>query len=182
MPEGKQFIKDFLLSKRIKTVLDVGPGSGNYYDLLTQSGEYRQYPGGFLDAATIKWIAVEIWEPYITIFDLRDKYDEIIISDIYDLDWEQLGPVDVVILGDVLEHMIESKGREVIKAAVNHSNWVILSLPIIDYPQEASWGNKYEAHVEQYSPERIKTLLYPYEIVAYQEGEVMGSYIIRGKP
>lgn len=177
MPEGKQFIKNFLISNDVTSILDVGPGSGNYVDLLKGVGEYANYPGGTRN--NVRWEAVEIFEPYIEIFNLRNKYNFIYTSDIYDLIW--IRRYDAVILGDVLEHMSYSRAVEVIKQATDHANWVILSLPIIDFPQESSWGNEHEAHVEQYSPERVRDLLAGYEIVAYYEGEVIGSYIFRKK-
>jgi hypothetical protein len=165
MPEGKDFIKDFLSKQDIHSILDVGPGSGNYYDLLAPV---------FPDA---EWSAVEIFKPYTDMFHLKDKYDLIFSCDIYDFAWEYFTGYDVVILGDVIEHMEESRGREVIKDATENATWVVLSLPIIDYPQGPSYGNVHETHVEQYSPERIRALLKDYSLVAYQEGEVIGVYI-----
>jgi len=176
MPEGKQFIKDFILSNNISLILDVGPGSGNYPDLMDARGEYSDYPGGSL--MWVEWWAVEIYEPYIDMFGLNNKYNKIIISDIYDLDWDDLR-FDLVILGDVLEHMTKERGAEVIKKAVDHSNWVILALPIVDYPQGSSYGNEHEAHISQYYPEIIKELLKDYTIVDYLEGDIIGVYIFK---
>lgn len=179
MPEGKQFTREFLLDKQVKRVLDVGPGSGNYYDLLNCRGEYDGWgpPNNYLD---IEWVAVEIYEPYIRLFNLDIKYDVILISDAYDIDWKMLGKFDVVFLGDVLEHMTQDRGKEVIRKAVNHADWVIISLPIVDYPQGPSYGNVHETHVEQYNPERMKDMLGDYTIDASLEGEVVGVYIIHG--
>lgn len=176
MPEGKQFIKDFLSDKSIKRILDVGPGSGNYYDLLTKTGEYENYPGEPIYG--IEWVAVEIFEPYIEIFKLTSKYNEIIISDIYHVSWDDLGYFDVVILGDVIEHMSEDRAKEVIKNSADHATWVILSLPIVDYPQEASWGNIHETHVAQYYSETVKdNLLKNYTMIDYKDGAIIGTYI-----
>jgi hypothetical protein len=180
MPEGKQFIKDFLISKNVKRVMDVGPGSGNYVDLLSGTGEYKDYPGGNL--SNVWWVGVEIFEAYITIFGLYNKYNDIIILDIFDLNWDQLDRFDVIILGDVIEHMTISRAREVIKQSAAHADWVILSLPIVDYPQGSAWGNEHEAHVEQYSIDRVRnSLLANYEIVDSYEGTVIGTYIFRKK-
>lgn len=180
MPEGKQFIKDYLATIPIKRILDIGPGSGNYYDLLTKRGEYRDYPGDPI--LGIEWVAVEIYSDYIDIFNLREKYSSILICDVYDMEWDEGINFDVVILGDVLEHMPEYHGVEVIRRAVEHSKVVVLSLPIIDYPQGESWGNIHEAHVEQYSPQKIRAILRKYEMIDYFEGEVIGTYIFRKSP
>jgi len=181
MPEGKAFIKDFLINLPISRILDVGPGSGNYYDLLNGLGEYTNYTGGTLNEQ-VEWLAVEIFPDYVNIFNLNSKYDQIFFSDIYDLDWNTIGgKVDVVILGDVLEHMSEDRGALVIHMAADYSDYVVLSLPIIDYPQGESWGNIHEAHVAQYDPLKIKKLLKGYDIIASFEGEVIGVYIFRSK-
>jgi 2-polyprenyl-3-methyl-5-hydroxy-6-metoxy-1,4-benzoquinol methylase len=183
MPEGKQFIKNFfgwyIGEEDSARVLDVGPGSGNYYDLLNNRGEYEGYPGAAL--SNIEWTAVEIFPNYIDFFNLHSKYSSIIISDIYDVDWEELGWFDVVIFGDVLEHMEESRGREVIAKAVEHAGAVIISLPIVDYPQGSSYGNEHEAHIEQYTPERMRKILSEYYIIDSYEGEIIGTYIFRLK-
>lgn len=180
MPEGKLFIKEFLSDKYITRILDVGPGSGNYFDLLTGAGEYANYPGRNLGRDdAVEWVAVEIFEPYLNSFKLYNKYNQIYISDIYDVSWEELGKFSVIILGDVIEHMQESRGREVIKRAADHADWVIMSLPIIEYPQGISYGNVHETHIEQYSPHKVKSLLADYDIVASQEGDVIGVYIFR---
>lgn len=177
MPEGKRFIRDFLLHKRIERILDVGPGSGNYYDLLNCHGEYKNWgaPDKYLG---VEWVGIEIFKPYVESFNLESKYSRIIISDIYDFNWQM--KFDVVFLGDVLEHMSEDRGREVIKRAVEHSTWVVISLPIVEFLQGATYGNAHEAHVEQYTPERIKKILEDYHIEAFEEGDIIGVYILKG--
>lgn len=179
MPEGKQFIKDFLLTKDIKRILDVGPGSGNYHDLLTKVGEYSDYNGGSISG--VEWVAMEIWEAYVERFELLRKYDKVHIGDIYWADWNSLGTFDVIILGDVIEHMEENRGRKVIRQAVAHSRFVILSLPIVDFPQEGSYGNAYEAHVAQYYHDTVMEILGDYRLISYNVGNTIGTYIIGGE-
>lgn len=180
MPEGKQFIKNFLLTKDIKRILDVGPGSGNYYDLLSKRGEYEHYDGEAITG--IEWVAVEIWEPYVNYYGLEDKYSKIFISDISTIDWGILGNFDVVILGDVLEHMEKPKAAWAVRDSVEHSKWVVISLPIVYFPQDAAdYENKHEAHIEHYTSVSIRNLLKDYSIPALLEGNDIGVYILRGK-
>lgn len=164
MPEGKDFIKDFLLDKNIKRILDVGPGSGNYFDLLSPH----------IDC---EWVGVEIYPLYLDMFNLRGKYSTLIFTDIYDLDWESLDRFDAIIFGDVIEHMGYSRAQEVLAKAIDYGTWLVLSLPIVEFPQGASYGNEHEAHVETYSPERVRELLAPYNLVAAFDGEIVGAYI-----
>ena len=49
-------------------ILDVGPGSGTFSDLLK--------PHGYL------LDCVEIWEPYVNQFNLKEKYQNVFIDDI----------------------------------------------------------------------------------------------------
>lgn len=168
--EGKDFIKAFFTpDKYIRHVVDIGPGAGTYYDLLQPS------------VAADWWTAVEIWAPYIEQFRLRDKYNEVIISDAYWLDWDRLGVISLTILGDVIEHISYVQAESILERAVARSRYVVLSLPIIHYPQGTEMGNPYEAHVQHYTPESVdELLLADYNVVGRWEGEVVGVYIIDG--
>src|SRR6266576_5485223 len=104
--EGKDLVKDFCIAHDVHTVLDVGPGEGTYYFAL-QGSPVVQLDG------------VESWAPYVNQFDLRDKYNNIYISDIYYFDWNKVDHYDMIILGDVLEHLVEEQGKEVIRLASN---------------------------------------------------------------
>ena len=164
--EGKDLVKNFVLNNNIHTVLDVGPGEGTYYHALQDCG-ITQLDG------------VEIFLPYIDMFHLEEKYNRIFINDIYDFDWGGYGTYDLVILGDVIEHMIEERGRKVISDAAAHARFVVVSLPIYGYEQGPAFGNEHEAHLEQYSDERIREVLKDYEILESFKGEIVGVYIFR---
>ena len=72
-------------------VLDIGPGVGTYAKLLAGPSVSRL-------------TGVEIYEPYVHTYRLRDHYDDIVVGDAREID---LPACDVVILGDVAEHMTE---------------------------------------------------------------------------
>jgi autotransporter strand-loop-strand O-heptosyltransferase len=93
-----------------KRILDVGPGEGTYFNLLSEVG-YR------IDA-------IEIWRPYIEQYQLREKYDNVYLGDILEFN---IDTYDFIILDDVLEHippaeaiafinMLELKGKEYLVA------------------------------------------------------------------
>ena len=69
-------------------VLDIGPGEGVYYELLKNNF--------ILDC-------VEIFNPYIQEFNLRQKYRIVYNKDIKDFEFNEY--YDLIILGDVLEHL-----------------------------------------------------------------------------
>lgn len=164
--EGKSMVRDFCVANDVRYVLDVGPGEGTYFYALEGAGIYR------LDG-------VEIFPPYIDTYGLKDKYNTLFISDIYDFKYSQ--QYDMVILGDVIEHMVEERGRKVIADAVANARFVVVSLPIYGYEQGPACGNIYEAHLEQYTNERILNVLSDYEVLEQMQGQIVGVYIFKQK-
>lgn len=129
-------------------VLDIGAGSGTYADLIQRTGGER--PRHRRPHLT----AMEIHEPYVARFKLLEKYDEVIVGDART---NPLPQAEVVILGDVLEHMtlpeavrLWEKARRAATAAV------ILSLPIVEWPQGAVDGNPHEAHLHTWTDELVR--------------------------
>lgn len=127
-------IRQYLLDTRPKNVLDVGAGAGKYGRLVRNT----------LPNASIE--AVEVWEPYVKTFSLLDIYDLIHVKDVRELEPHIFEGVDLVIFGDVLEHMTKEEAVLVWDRA-RHSNRLI-SIPIVHYPQGHSHGNPYEEHVK----------------------------------
>jgi hypothetical protein len=117
------------------TVLDCGAGAGIYLDLI------RKEIG-----SDVIVDAVEIWNPYIEQFDLYKRYNSL-----YNIDLREISNFnyDLVILGDVLEHMTESDALKVWDLVASQAKYAIISIPIIHYHQDAINGNPYEIHVEE---------------------------------
>lgn len=166
--EGKEMVKDFCIKHEVHTVLDVGPGEGTYYFAL-QGADITQLDG------------VEIFTPYIDTYDLQGKYNRLFTGDIYDFDWENADRYDMVILGDVVEHMIEERGRKVIADAVKYAKYVVVSLPIYGYEQGPACGNEHEAHLVQYNNESFLDVIKDYELLESFQGQVVGVYIFKEK-
>ena len=137
---GKPLIGAVLarLSARGQTrrVVDMGPGAGTYADLFR----------GLTPDAT--WCAVEVWGPYVEKYGLQDKYDQVIVADVRYLDFIKLGPSDVMLFGDMLEHMSANEARDVLARAAMKSRFLALSIPIGQWPQDEIEGNPFEVHVE----------------------------------
>ena len=137
----KQEIKQWFLENipTSKRILDVGPGEGTYANLLRSSG-YR------IDA-------VEIHGPYVDKYKLRDLYDNVYINDILNFDIQDY---DVIILGDVLEHIIPLYAQGLIRKIKNHGQQCLVAVPYM-MSQEESEGNPHEAHhQEDLTPELMK--------------------------
>lgn len=116
------------------TVLDIGPGVGTYAKLLAGLPIERM-------------LAIEAWAPYVETYRLRDHYDEVVVGDAREVD---LPDCDVVVLGDVVEHMTREQGLELWRRAAEAARLAVyLSIPIVHYPQHEIEGNPYEVHVEE---------------------------------
>jgi SAM-dependent methyltransferase len=136
-PAGKIWSFDILKllhSRRpIQRALDVGAGLGFY-------AAYRR-PGQH-------WTGVEIWAPYIKTYDLHSKYDQVVVGDIRYLDWRHFMPLDLVVCGDVLEHMSKDDALKVLNTALGHARIVLVSIPIVISEQGEKYGNPFETHVK----------------------------------
>jgi hypothetical protein len=116
-----------------KTVLDVGAGAGKYGHL------YRAiYPYYQIDA-------LEVWEPYIEEYNLNYLYNNIFKEDVRSFDNFNY---DLVILGDILEHMEKEEAIRVMESVKSQAKMAIISIPTCDCPQGHIHGNPYEEHVK----------------------------------
>lgn len=132
-PEGKQQILQWLAHLPVENVCDVGAGSGTYRDLCNLHGVLTN----------ARWTAIEVWEPYVDYFSLPMKYHEVIVQDVREAD---LTGFDLLIFGDVLEHMTREEAKKCVASAPKA--WKILSIPTTHYPQGEVNDNPFEVHVE----------------------------------
>jgi predicted TPR repeat methyltransferase len=124
---------------QIQTIVDIGPGSGTYIKLIKEEAQC---------CVNARWIGIEIWAPYIEQFQLRDRYSEIVNADVRTVDWAQLNP-DVVIAGDVLEHMTKPDAVALVDRILAVAKTLIVSIPIRHMPQdEHAYENPHEAHIK----------------------------------
>lgn len=138
--EGKAWTAQRIRSLNPEFIVDIGPGSGTYSRLLRKG-------------LRCHWTGIEIFEPYIERYDLMDWYDAIFVQDVRTF---EIPEADVIILGDVLEHMTLDEAKDVwnrSRAAARDA--VFLSLPIIEYPQGEFEGNIHETHLHTWSHELV---------------------------
>jgi SAM-dependent methyltransferase len=144
-----------------KTVLDVGAGAGKYGSLVKEL-----LPNAQVDA-------VEIWAPYIKEFELEKIYNKVYICD------ATIFPnykYDLVIFGDVLEHMSKMDAMYVWSRAQSEAKSALISIPIIHFPQGESHGNPYEEHVEDHWTH--EDILNTFSgITGYRQFQVTGTYL-----
>lgn len=130
--ENEKLIRDLALGVRPKKILDVGAGSGYY--------------GRILANQRIKMDAVEIWPASVEYLKQSGWYNWVAEMDIRDYKYDD-GIYDIVIFGDVLEHLSLEDAVAVFEYAQTHSALVVISIPNSNYPQESLYGNDHERHL-----------------------------------
>ena len=163
-PINKPWTQEKIIELKPTTVLDVGAGQGVYLDLIKQG----------LGAGVIV-NAVEVWQPYIDQFDLENRYNKLFAMDVKNM---TNFAYDLVILGDVLEHMSEQSAVELWDRISQQAKYAIISIPIIHYHQDAINGNPYEIHVEEdWNTERVLSTFKG--IIEHKEFPVTGVFIAK---
>lgn len=166
--EGKEWSAERISELGPMRILDVGPGVGTYVDLLRPL-----LPGSH-------WTGLEIHSPYVRRYDLGERYDELRVGDVRAFSWQAAGDWDLVIFGDVLEHLDPPDARRAWRGALAHSAHVLASLPIVDYPQGECEGNVHECHRASYDHGRV-TRAFP-GIVDHSAGREIGVYLASARP
>lgn len=143
------FALDHIRGMKAWRVLDVGVGFGKWGFLCR---EYLEcFPGHpFPEDWEVGIYGVEAFKEYTERFQwLHLLYDEIFVGPMQDVLPELEKPYDLVIAGDVLEHVTKAEGLEVLKHLWRLSRRrLILSLPIGNRWLHNSivCGNEFEAH------------------------------------
>ena len=126
----KKEVREYLVNRfdRDSSILDVGCGSGTYYNLL---GDYFENIEG-----------VEVFKGYIDKYDLENKYKKIYNENIRNMEYEYY---DIIIFGDILEHLEVEEAKRVLDYALDRCKEVIVALPYC-YEQGECNGNRFEIH------------------------------------
>jgi hypothetical protein len=143
-PYFKEEVKNWILDNisQENKILDVGPGEGTYADLLNPYGYTMD--------------CIEIWEPYIKKYKLKDKYEEVYNEDILDATLTFLCIYGFVIMGDVLEHLPTKKAQILIHYLCMSETNLLVAVP---YKMEQGEydGNIHETHLQaDLTPEVMK--------------------------
>ena len=126
----KEDIRDYLERnyKRNSKILDVGAGSGTYFELLHEY--FKDIEG------------VEIFRPNIEKYELENKYKKVYNVDIRDFKYDFY---DIIIFGDIIEHLEIEDAKEVLKYALGRCKEAIVAVPYC-YKQGIEYDNVYEIH------------------------------------
>lgn len=111
-------------------ILDVGAGGGTY---------------GYYLGVGYNLEAVELWPESIQALQNAAHYTKVHAIDIRDFKYEH--DYDLIIFGDVLEHLTISDAQRVLQEAEKHTKYILIGVPYM-LPQEAIYGNVAEEHLQ----------------------------------
>jgi len=156
--KGKELIYNWFSEQNdIKTIVDLGCGSGTYPKLLGK---------GYV------WKGVEIFAPYVAKFKLNELYDELIIGDIQHVN---LPKGDCCIAGDVLEHIEKEGATRTFHKIDRQFKHVVVSMPINSRSQCTANNNQYERHISVWSWEDMVEMMGHFKIK--ENYRTMGIFI-----
>ena len=145
--DGKDYIVRWICERTPECgwILDVGACDGKWSDLIK-----AERPDIIMDAC-------EIFKPNAV--HILNKYEQVFVGDIYNFLYPKYN-YDLVIFGDVLEHMDVWKAQDVLKYAHKHTTDYVIGIPF-QYPQEPMYGNKWERHIQDDLTPEIFDQRYP---------------------
>lgn len=147
-------------SKNTK-VLDVGAGSGKYYDYLNTY-------------FTEKFDALEIYNPNIIIHELEKKYNKVYNMNI--LDFKDWNDYDFYIFGDIIQHLSIQNAQFVLESVLKFNKKAIIKVPFL-LKQQRHHGNIHQIHLQPDLTPNIIKQRYPY-LKKIINDDIMGVYYI----
>lgn len=137
-------VLDFIARLDLRSALDVGAGFGRWGFLLrchmAGGKSLTAEPAQTLNLEAVEGFAGNINPVYDAV------YNRVHQGDARDV-LPRLGKYDIVICGDMIEHLDKEDGRKLIEEMKRHATGaLIVSVPLGECPQDAIGGNPMEVH------------------------------------
>ena len=150
---------------RYKRYLDIGAGAGKYGKMIKSLVGDCHVTG------------VEVDKEYIENFDLQSTYDEIISDDIRTvIDGAQNVTYDVIIIGDIIEHLPKSDGLNLIHFYVYRCKRMLIIYPS-RYVQYDVDGKKSESHRSVWGPQDFGYFEFEHKSSGYMNLVIVKGYL-----
>lgn len=144
------------------SILDVGMGFGKWGFLVRDTFEVMAGQNFRKADWKINMTGVEVFDKCITPIQ-KELYNKIIKKDIFDT-FKELGKYDLIIMGDVIEHIEKPKAYELLDELFKHTENILVSTPLGFMPQGAWADNKNETHLSGWGVADFKR----YNVVEYK--------------
>lgn len=148
---GGLLVRDWI----INTYNDKDPDSIEILDVGTSWGKYREL---FPEYPNID--GIEVWPDTVNRESLETRYRKLLNMDVSDYITIYTNYYDIVILGDVLEHMTVENAQLVLSHFYKHSDSVLVVVPYL-YEQDEEEGNPYQAHLQDDLTPELMASRYP---------------------
>ena len=151
---------DHVVRLQPRRVLDVGAGYGKWGYLIREALDFIP---GRLDRP--EWqVTIDGVEPSSNDSPLWAwVYDRVLRADVTDVEHELAG-YDVVVLGDVIEHLAKDRGRALLRTLLAHNRNAIVMTPLHFFEQEVD-GNPYETHQSHWTLDDFAEWRCDYDVV-----------------
>lgn len=145
-------VADEIYKQQPKTILDIGIGFGRWGLIARETLDVIKGKI-FEESWQTRIDGVEIYEKYIT--DLqRILYNDIFITDVRNFVKNEKFFYDMIIAGDVIEHLPKKEALSIIAKLRTCCKVLIIGIPLGDkYKQGTVAGNTHEAHLSTWQPE-----------------------------
>jgi len=157
-------VRSILEQLRPPVLLDIGCGAGKYGQMA-------------FDRAAIR-IGVEPDAAYIDQFSLAEHYERLIMADAITLIDKPRERYDLVIMGDVIEHMRKSAAIDLLNFLIYRSGYIIIVTPE-GFIQDDWYGHVGEAHISTWSARDFEPWPLIHRRVEHPSA-LMHLFVIRG--
>lgn len=140
--------------------IDIGAGAGKTSDLIRPM--------------VAQLDAIEVFEPYVERFGLKQKYDHVFVEDVDTLSANWFARYDIAIIGDALEHLTVQHANLLLLRLKNAHCMVFVQVPFL-YKQEAFEGNEAERHHQDDLTRAVMAERYP-ALIKIHADERLGCY------
>jgi SAM-dependent methyltransferase len=146
-------IIEIIRSTQPQSVLDIGIGFGKFgflcreylelWDGRNKYGDWKKRIDG-----------IEAFPQYVTPLQ-KQIYDNIFIGDARQIVPTLTHYYDLILMIDVIEHFTLEEGHRLLHHCAKHSRGLLISTPLAVSAQEDSFGNPFEIHKSQWTPDQF---------------------------
>lgn len=151
---------DHVVRIKPKRILDIGIGYGKWGFLIREALDFmegRFEPGSW--EVTIDGIEAFPYESPLHEW----VYDSVRRVDVLDVA-DELEGYDLVVLGDVIEHVSKEDGMRLLRGLLARNRNVLVATPLEFFEQEVA-GNPFEHHRSHWSEADFREWVYDYDVI-----------------